>query len=512
MPARLPSFWIKVGLALALVATADVLLFERQPGLGLAVFSLAWSAALLVVRGGRASWLALAVAAVFAALQIERPTPVGWVLFALALGVAALAPRAAPADDAWRWAQRLVMGGLKGLVGPILDLRDILKIRARSRPLKITTVLLAAILPVWGGALFLWLFASANPVISESLATLALPEADPGRVAFWAMVGVVVWGVLRPRGVRRTRAAPGIEGDLDIPGVTTASIAVSLVVFNILFALQNALDVAYLWSGAGLPQGVSFADYAHRGAYTLIATAILAGLFVLVFLRPGSRTAASRPVRLLVVGWVAQNLFLVASTVLRTLDYIDAYSLTRVRIAAILWMGLVAMGLVLVCLRLLRGKSSSWLINANVLSAAVVLAGCSAMDLGAVAAAWNVRHAREVGGAGTNLDLCYLRSLKGAAIVSLAELETQSMSPALRDRVAYVRRDLTADVAAGQADWRSWRWRDARRLDRVTALTHETPRRPPGEGRSCDGTQPAPPAAVPPSVTAPLTPTPNPGT
>jgi hypothetical protein len=507
MPTRLPSFWIKVALALALVAAADALLFEQRPGLGLGLFALACVTALPTVRTSRAAWPALAIAAVLAAIQVERPTLVGALLFVLALAVAALAPRAAAREDTWRWAQRLIMAGLKSLIGPLLDLKRILKVRARSRPLKVTAVLLAAFLPVFGGAIFLWLFASANPLISEVLATLALPELDVGRAVFWAFVALPVWALLRPRGLRRTRAAPGMEGDLDLPGVTTASITISLVVFNALFALQNVLDVAFLWSGAGLPEGVSFADYAHRGAYTLIATAVLAGLFVLVFLRPGSRTADARLVRILVTAWVAQNLFLVASTVLRTLDYIEVYSLTRMRIAALLWMGLVALGLVLICWRLLARKSSGWLLNANVLAAGVVLLGCSVVDLGAVAASWNIRHAREVGGKGVNLDVCYFGDLKGSGVVSLSELERRLPPGAFRDRVTWKRRTLSADVAAQQKSWRTWRWRDARRLERVHALTGESFPQPTNDGRSCDGSLPTPPKPAP-----PLTPTPNPGT
>ncbi|TAJ70333.1 MAG: DUF4173 domain-containing protein [Phenylobacterium sp.] len=507
MPARLPSFWIKATLAVGLVAAADVLLFEQQPGLGLALFALACVAVLPAVRTSRAAWPALGVAAILAAVQVERPTLVGVLLCILALAVAALAPRAAAGDDAWRWAQRLVMAGIKSLIGPLLDLKRILKVRARSRPLKVTAILLAAILPVCGGAIFLWLFASANPLISEGLATLALPEPDVGRVVFWAFVALPVWALLRPRGLRCTRAAPGMEGDVDLPGVTTASITVSLIVFNALFGLQNVLDVAFLWSGAGLPEGVSFADYAHRGAYALIATAVLAGLFVLVFLRPGSRTADSRLVRILVTAWVAQNLFLVASTVLRTLDYIEVYSLTRMRIAALLWMGLVALGLALICWRLLARKSSGWLLNANVLAAGVVLLGCSVVDLGAVAASWNVRHAREVGGKGVNLDVCYFGDLKGAGVVSLAELERRLPPGDFRDRIAWKRRMLAADVAVQQTAWRTWRWRDARRLERVQALTGESFARPASSGRNCEGALPPPP-----KPTAPLTPTPNPGT
>ena len=61
-------------------------------------------------------------------------------------------------------------------------------------------------------------------------------------------------------------------------------------------------------------------------------------------------------------------------------------------------MGLVATGLVLICWRLLRGKTAVWLINTN--SAAVLLVAASVVDLGELAAAWNVGHSREAGGSG----------------------------------------------------------------------------------------------------------------
>jgi hypothetical protein len=160
---------------------------------------------------------------------------------------------------------------------------------------------------------------------------------------------------------------------------------------------------------------------------------------VLVVLKPGSETARRPLIRRLVVLWIAQNLFLVASTALRTLDYVEVYSLTRMRIAALIWMGLVATGLVLICWRLLRAKSGAWLINANALATLAVLAAVSVVDLGAVSAAWNVRHAEEVGGAGAELDLCYLGSLGQASLVPLAELERRPIPEELRVRVAIVR-------------------------------------------------------------------------
>jgi hypothetical protein len=494
---RTATFWRKLALAAAIVALADWLLLGVYPGASVGVFGLAVIMVALValppVGRNPVSRIALASATAFALLQIERATPLGFLLFCICVGVAALAPRAAAGEDAWRWVQRLVMAGLKAVIGPFRDAAVLLKARARGRTLRLTTLAVGAIVPVAGGIVFFSLFMAANPVLTRAIDSFELPGLDVGRLLFWGAVGGAAWAVLRPRGLRRTLAAPAWAQAKGAPWVGPASVTASLVVFNAVFALQNGLDVAFLWSGAALPKGMTYADYAHRGAYPLIATAILAGLFVLVFLRPGSATARGRWPRILVTVWVVQNQVLVASTAFRTWHYVEVYALTRVRIAALIWMGLVAVGLALICWRLLRNKSASWLINANALAAGVVLATCSVIDLGAVAARWNVAHAAEVGGGGEKLDLCYLGFLEGDAIVPLAELERRPMlDPTFRDQVTRVREMHSAEVVGRMEDWRSWRWRDARRLARVKALVGRDlpPLTEEVRSRRCDGLRP----------------------
>jgi hypothetical protein len=264
-------------------------------------------------------------------------------------------------------------------------------------------------LPLLGSLLFLSLFAVANPLIGGALAGIDLNSLLVGlyvtRILFWLIVLAIVWSVLRPGPMLLLAEREG-SADVALPGVGMRSLTLSFLAFNAVFALNNVLDIAFLWSGAPLPQGMTLAAYAHRGAYPLIATALLAALFVLVTLRPGSETACNPLIRRLVYAWIAQNVLLVASTMLRTFDYIEAYSLTRLRIAALIWMGLVAIGLFLICYRIWKSKSGSWLINANLAASLIALGFCSVADPGRMAAAWNVRHAREAGGAGGNLDVC----------------------------------------------------------------------------------------------------------
>lgn len=507
------TVWFKVVVAALLAGLADVLFFSHDLGSSVGVFALAWLIGTVMarpgmLRDGRALG-AMLVALVMAAVMIDRPGLLSWGLFATAMIVAAMSARVARGEPAWRWGQRFIVQGVIGAFGPLIDLRRFMRARRVTRGLSLLGLLGIVALPLFGAVVFISLFAGANPIIADVLARFTLPPISVetvARVMFWGLVLVTVGATLRPRWRRKLISLPQRATEHRIVGVNAASVTLSLAVFNLLFAVQNGLDLAFLWSGAPLPEGMTLAEYAHRGAYPLVFTALLAGAFVLITLRPGSDTAKRPLVRGLVLLWVAQNMLLVASSMLRTLDYIDAYALTRFRLVALIWMALVGLGLLLICWRLLRDRSAHWLINANLTALVLVLAAVSMVDLGAIAAAWNVRHAREVDGTGAGLDLCYLDYLGSAAVVPLAELETTVRDPGLKARVIYVRRNLQVAMVRRQTHWRGWTWRDARRLTQVQALVGDTPARR-LRGRDCYGhliPPPLPPA--PPPTFAPLTP------
>lgn len=487
------SFALKISAALPLVLVADRLFWGHDIGSTVGAFALLLTLAATAVhpaarRDVKAGW-ALVAATLLAMILAWSPSLLAWILFWAALSLAVLLPRAARFDDAWRWSQRLVAQAVVSVAGPWLDLARARETGRANRRLNWRGAGPLLALPVVGGGVFLALFAAANPVIATALSAIRFPAFNPDlffRMLFWLTVLTLVWGVLRPRR-RRALAAGKTRPAEAIAGVSVASVTLSLIVFNALFALQNGLDAVILWGRAGPPAGLTLAQYAHRGAYPLIATALLAGLFVLVALDPRRPTARVPLIRVLVVAWVAQNLFLVASSILRTVDYVEAYSLTRLRIAALVWMALVGLGLVLICWRMLRGRSGAWLINTNAAAALLVLVASSVVDLGAVAAAWNVGHAREVGGQGPELDVCYLNRLGPSALVSLAELERRPISPELADRVAWAREGALVDLRARQADWHGWTSRGALRLARVEALERERPLGMPVHERECDG-------------------------
>ncbi|TKD12946.1 MAG: DUF4173 domain-containing protein, partial [Mesorhizobium sp.] len=96
--------------------------------------------------------------------------------------------------------------------------------------------------------------------------------------------------------------------------------------------------------------------------------------------------------------WVAQNIVLVVSSILRLDLYIGIYALTYWRIAAFVWMGLVAAGLSLIIARIALEKSNEWLLSANLLTLSMTLYACCFINYAALIANYNVEHSFEMTG------------------------------------------------------------------------------------------------------------------
>nr|WP_233286863.1 DUF4173 domain-containing protein [Bradyrhizobium oropedii] len=244
------------------------------------------------------------------------------------------------------------------------------------------------------------------------------------------------------------------------------TISRSLILFNLLFSIQTILDLIYLWGNGTLPADVTYASYAHRGAYPLIITALLAASFVLVTMRPGGPAERSRVMRSLVYLWIGQNVLLVISAMLRLDLYVQIYLLTYWRIATFVWMLLVVLGLVLILVRIVQRRSNEWLIHANLVTLAIVLYTCSLTNFAAIIADYNIGHSREASGSGVNLDMDYLIRLGPQALPAIDRgLQLHSFDPNL----VYRRNCLVQEQREQMTSWRSWgfrSWRLQRFLDR----------------------------------------------
>ncbi|TGT34937.1 DUF4153 domain-containing protein, partial [Mesorhizobium sp. M8A.F.Ca.ET.167.01.1.1] len=91
--------------------------------------------------------------------------------------------------------------------------------------------------------------------------------------------------------------------------------------------------------------------------------------------------------------------------------YVGVYALTYLRVAAFVWMGLVAAGLAFIIARIALTKSGEWLLSANLLTLSATLYACCFVNFAALIANYNVDHSREMTGQGVPLDGWYVRDL-----------------------------------------------------------------------------------------------------
>jgi hypothetical protein len=480
-----------LAIAMATTAFADWLFYGHRIGLSLALFLLALAGLSLVSGGVRTSRRGslFAVAMLIAGLlPIVEAFNIPSALFGIAAMVIAVSSLTNPFIENLR--EYLEAAWTLLLVGPFRFVPDI----ARSRIWSISPSYVAVwIVPLLLSGIFLALFASANPLIERMLAEFDLTGAashlSMARLLFWSVTLSVTWPFIalrwdskvpKPRldmAQQEAASAPLADADSftrELFG--PPAILRSLVLFNLLFAVQTILDLIYLWGGVALPDGMTYASYAHRGAYPLMLTALLAAGFVLAAMTPGGPAERKPPIRILVYVWIAQNVMLVISSILRLDLYVATYSLTYWRVAALIWMLLVALGLLLIVARIALDRSNHWLVLANLATLALVLYGCAFVNFPWAISTYNVAHSREISGAGAAVDFPYLVSLGPQALPAIDRYLNREARPCCiwkEERDGLVKRH-TAQLDS----WRAWSfrgWRLQRYLDQTAENSAAAP-------------------------------------
>ncbi len=473
---RPPTRWLvrHAAMAAALVALGDWLFYDAVfPGLSLALFLAACGFAAMIANPVRArGLLRFGALAAFALAVLAIVEDLSWVSFFLASGAALLFVLIMVSGDVSVWPRQLRRALGLPFLGGFWLLGDVLRARKltlrKHRSVWRLAALTVWVTPVLLSIVFLCLFASANPLIDDWVLLLdprrMLDLLSVLRVFFWLSIASLVWPFIHMRRARRlAKATPNspstANSDLDVL-FGGAAVLRSLIMFNALFAVQTSLDVAYLWGGLALPHGLTYAAYAHRGAYPLIATALLGAVFVLIAMRPGGPADYSPWIRPLVLLWVAQNFLLVLSSMFRTGLYVAAYSMSELRLAATIWMGLVAVGLILIVIQIFQRKSNTWLLNANAAAAAIVLYASCFVNFPYIVANYNVEHCLETTGAGPALDLHYLFSLGGQAMPAYDVFRRAQSSS--WEHPEWEQRRSEAQESLASMGWRNWSYRQWR--------------------------------------------------
>jgi hypothetical protein len=157
---------------------------------------------------------------------------------------------------------------------------------------------------------------------------------------------------------------------------------------------------------------------------------------------------------------------LVASSILRLDLYVGIYMLTYWRIAAFIWMGLVALGLTLIVARIALDRPNRWLVGANLIALTIVLYSCSLVNFDALIADYNVAHSWEVSRKDAQIDINYLLTLGPQALPAIDK--AIALRVGAGETCLVSRRDRLVERQRQDLAWRTWgfrSWRLQRRLD-----------------------------------------------
>ena len=472
-PAASDSMWHKFAITFGLLWLADVLFYDQTLGISFPIFVTALVAASMLVNHARIGHRRSAIAAIVLAVglipAIEDLTALS-ILIVVITTISAVALSTDPGPSGFALPMTAARQLL--LIGPFRLIPDAI---ATLRANDFTRILLTWSIPLGLSVVFFLLFAAANPVIEQWLDHLrpqrVVSDLSAGRPIFWLLALSLIWPFINLRARQRNRTPiTSVDGggtgapSVLAPLLSPQTIVRSLILFNVLFAIETVLDGFYLWGHAALPDGMTYASYAHRGAYPLIVTALLAAAFVVVAIR-SDQAEDQRWLRPLVYLWIGQNVLLVASSIQRLHIYIESYLLTGWRIAALIWMVLVAVGLILIVLRIVLDRSNAWLIRMNFIVLVATVYGCALVNFSALIADYNVANSRNAGVSATDIDIHYLRNLGPQALPAIRRAVLLSPHDAA---LARIHNGLLDQQVSDMASWRSWSfrgWRLQRYLD-----------------------------------------------
>lgn len=451
-----------------LVLLGDFLFWGYCPGLSLALFAWGVFAAVRLESPPRKNQWSSAGVLLLATLPIlEHVQLLSLIFLTAGLLCAVVLLRIPPeiktreslpwvANAVLRLIKRAPNAGIVALAAHIRDWRTRAASHSSSSGTSVRTFLRNWAFPLGGVMVLSALLISANPVLEHMLVRMLRVDFDLfgllRRAMFWSGLALLVWPVL-------SAPAPNETIALTLPGwnakrfLNVGSVFRALVLFNLMLALQSVLDFSILFGGASLPDGMSYATYAHRGAYPLLATALLAGGFALAARPFSDQNPALKSLLLL---WLAQNVLLTLSAVFRLNLYIDAYGLTYLRVYAVIWMGLVALGLVMVAWQVQRGRSSAWLVLRVAALGAGTLYTCAFINFAALIATDTLSRAADSHNT-IPTDWLYLCSLGHTAAKAMSTQMARQPIPHIPDRV-----QSCVHPVPTNPNWREWDFRTAR--------------------------------------------------
>lgn len=240
--------------------------------------------------------------------------------------------------------------------------------------------LLPVAVPVVLGAVFLGIFAAANPLVAsacqtvfEALGRFGFPSV--GRVMMWTMTLLLGFALVRPSVALRTRVDQA-ERTSEASTMALQLARNTMLTMNVVFVAYLVVEALHL-GGAGMADA-SVTDnqrLAHEGVFWLtVALATLSGVVGVLFRGALAHDPRAELARRGGYVWVGLGLVLALATYTRIGMHIARSGLSDFRIFGMFGTSLVVVGMVLVAHKLRRRRTLGWLVRRQLDAFALALA------------------------------------------------------------------------------------------------------------------------------------------
>ncbi len=317
-------------------------------------------------------------------------------------------------------------------------------------------------------AMFFFLYQSANPLFKEITKFINLDFISFEWIMFTLLGFLLVYGFMYTRYIKKWDFFETVSNtqtnrekieasknrflwfSLD-EKIELQSGVVLFALLNFMILAINVLDISFVWTGMKLPEGFTYAEYLHKGIFTLIFSCVMAILLILLMFRGKLNfIEKNKSLKILAYAWIIQNIFMALSCALRNGIYISTYALTYRRIIIFMLLALLVIGLITAFIKILRTKNIYYLFRSNSFAILIVFIAVSLFNWDAVITKFNLKNSEHP-------DIDYLVDMNSAGLPHLLQyIESnpagERINPSLKSRTFftyssfYWQRPLLTDI------------------------------------------------------------------
>lgn len=341
--------------------------------------------------------------------------------------------------------------------------------KGKEHGYKYAAILLAVVVAF----IFLGLYAGANPLFADLLDKLNFDFFEVQFLFSFFAVWLVFYALSPFLKIRqlilwdlRTRESVAKSDLIKNTDFSSFFLLILFSLLNLMLLLMNILDFDHLFIRKILPAHLTLSDFVHQGSWALVSSLVLAYVLIEVFYRPKTnKKESTKIVKFLMYAWIFQNLFIILSTAIRNVWYVQAYQLTYLRIGVFVFLILAFVSLFFMAIQLQKQRKSWYLIHLNLNFCFVILLFSSAVNWDKQITTYNLKQEAN------RIDLNYLLRLSEANIPLLIKHQLEHPKAWEERNLKRLKRKIKrCKERLKNSTWRSYSLRQQELKNNLTTL------------------------------------------